>query len=114
MHDGPTFPAHLRTSSLTTLPDVLEHRKAEPQGFAETADSWRQYPSRCRVQHLLNAAREQRILVVEMCVEGRTADVGTFENLVDHDCGIVPFVNQRHECLAQSPLGPAHACVLYG
>src|SRR5262249_16367529 len=41
-------------------------------------------------------------------------DLRTFENVLDHDSRVGLFVNQRHECLAQSPLSPAHARILYG
>src|SRR5262249_12506922 len=70
MNDASSPSAHFRLGSMTTLPDVFEHWKAEPQGSGETTDARWQCARRCRLQHLLDAAGQQRILVREMRIKG--------------------------------------------
>ena len=102
-----------RLGRVATLSDVFEDREAEPEGIAETTGTRRQGTRRCRAQDLLDPTGEQRILVREMRIEGRTANVRTFKNLVDDDGRIALFVDQRDDRVAQSRLSSAYPRILH-
>src|SRR5262249_4511553 len=111
--DDSTLPAHPRIGGVTTSSHVLEYWKAEPQSVGKGADLWRECARGDRVQHLLNAAREEGVLVLKVRVECRATDVRTFQDLVDRDGGIALLVNQRHDRLVQSPLSPPHPRIVH-
>src|SRR5262245_1744603 len=112
MNDVSALCPHFRLGGVTTLSDVLEHWKAEPQGPGEATGARWQHARRRRAQHLLDPAGQERILAREVCVEGRTADIRTFEDLLDGDRGIALLVNQRDDRLVQSPPGSAYPRIL--
>jgi hypothetical protein len=114
MDDGATSSTHLRLSSVPTLSDVVQHRETEPQDVGERPCSGRKGPRRRSLQNVVDATRQQRVLVVEMCIERRAPDVGPFEDLVNNDGVIALFVNERDERVAKPAPRFAHSGVHHG
>lgn len=79
---------------------VLKNGKAEPKNplviFSRLPrGGW------YRPQHVMYAADKQVIFIAKMCVESRSADIGTIENLL-HDNRVIGFLgDEGNQRLAQ-------------
>src|SRR5216117_1398942 len=86
VHHASSPGAHRRSPGAAMRFDMLEDTKTEPEDAVrrlrrQVAPTGR----RRRTQHVVNAAEEQLVLVAEVRVEGRPADVRAVQYLLDHD-----------------------------
>src|SRR5262245_61237431 len=83
--------------------DVLENRQAE--GHHPVDRSGTRAPVN-RPEYLVNTTLEQFVLVAEMRVEGRSADVGAIEDLLHRNRAIRLLVGKTNQRLPQRCLRP--------
>jgi hypothetical protein len=111
MKDGAALHSHWRLALPPMLVVILENRQTEPENlFVPPGRRWRARRV-YGVQHLVYAADEQLVFVADVCVEGRSADIGAIQNLFHRDRVVALFADQGVERRAQLVLSPLDATI---
>jgi len=112
MQDGSPSPADSVAPGVRMSIVVLENWKAEPENPSLPFSGRRSEVLWERTQHLVYAADQQVILIAEMHVESRSADIRAIKNLLD-DYGVVGLLSDEgDEGLSQEFVRLLHPSVV--
>ena len=99
--DGSTPGSYSGTTSATVPINMLEDGKAEPDDPVGALGRGRGAFRSQRAEHVMYSTDEQFVLIAEVCVKGRSADIGAIQDLLYGDRVIGFFANQADEGLVQ-------------
>jgi hypothetical protein len=104
VNDDPALCPHLGITRASVLMNVLKDGKTEPDGlFVPLGGGWRSARLN-RAKHVMDTTDKQLVLIMEMHVEGRSADIGAIEDFLHGNTIIGLLANEEGKSLMQEAL----------